>query len=158
VVTQEVYTGNGNTTPYALYTSTAYTYDGAGRVTSTTHNGNDRTTVATTYDSLGRAVRMTDPDTTTGTSAGVWRYGYDLNGNLTYRDDPRPSQHVQFCYDALNRVTKKFVFSSDARETLNCATTTSGLTVTYTYDTPPSSSAADPAYPGFPVGRLGSVT
>ncbi len=104
-----------------------------GRLWSTTQNGNNATTISITYDSLGRKVQMTDPDTGPAGSAGTWRYGYDLVGNLIHQDDPSAFQHVQFYYDALNRVTKKYYLATDSYQSVDCTTPTAG-DIRYTYD------------------------
>jgi RHS repeat-associated protein len=70
------------------------------------------------YDSLGRKIQMTDLD------SGTWRYGYDGAGNLIWQDDPKSgaeAQHVQFCYDALNRPLRRCPWSDDAAGTHSCS-------------------------------------
>ncbi|PIP19740.1 MAG: hypothetical protein COX41_01260, partial [Candidatus Omnitrophica bacterium CG23_combo_of_CG06-09_8_20_14_all_41_10] len=54
------------------------------------------------YDSLGRKLKMDDPD------MGVWTYEYDKAGNLTKQTDAK-GQVLEFEYDNLNRLTRKFV-------------------------------------------------
>ena len=123
---------------------TAYAFDSLGHL-QTTQQGdpaglNAATRVAHQYDSLGRKLIMEDPD------SGRWRYGYDRIGNLVYQDDPKPSQHVEFCYDAGGRVRRKHtVTAGDAYQSIDCA---APGTVNYTYD--------DPAVP-YGVGRLTRV-
>ncbi|MBI3785097.1 MAG: VCBS repeat-containing protein [Deltaproteobacteria bacterium] len=119
VVEQSIYRGP------RLASRTAFLYDGLGRLLVTkqgraSSRAADNTAVVTTYDSLGRKIRVVDPDSGTQ-AAGVWTYGYDLAGNLLYQDDPKgdgdtpPSpQHVQYSYDALNRVIRKAVVGSDS--------------------------------------------
>ncbi|MDR2943966.1 MAG: FG-GAP-like repeat-containing protein [Methanosarcinales archaeon] len=51
------------------------------------------------YDSLGRQIRLDDPD------LGVWTYEYDLNGNLIKQNDSRGIE-TRYEYDALNRLEK----------------------------------------------------
>jgi YD repeat-containing protein len=87
------------------YASTRYTYDGLGRLLTAKQNGTLIST--TTYDSLGRKIAMADVD------SGIWSYGYDANGNLIYQDDPLPEQHIQFCYDELNRPTRRCMVDVD---------------------------------------------
>lgn len=95
---------------------TAFTYDGLGRLkTSTQWDGsiwNASTTATYMYDSLGRKLTHDDPD------SGLWRYAYDLAGNLIVQDDPNgsgasaatsPPQHLQLCYDVIGRMTRKFI-------------------------------------------------
>jgi RHS repeat-associated protein len=110
-------------------TGTKYTYDGNGRVTKVVQQtalGSPAlaTTVTTTYDSLGRKIRVVDPD------SGTWRYGYDLIGNLIYQDDPKSGQHLQYCYDKLSRVTKKRNLSSSGFDVNACS---GAAEVVYTY-------------------------
>ena len=112
-----------------------YSYDGAGRVVSTMQWDGSRyapaTKIQTSYDSLGRRVAMADPD------SGTWKYGYDLAGNLLYEEDPNPGQHVQFCYDAGDRVTRKYVFRDrDFNDTGFACNGTEPPAVTYAYDPP----------------------
>ncbi len=94
-----------------LNTRTAYTYDGLGRLLTTEQGDattwNQATMIYTQYDSLGRKISLIDPD------SGYWTYGYDLVGNLIYQDDPKTDQHVEFCYDAGNRIKKKQYFITD---------------------------------------------
>lgn len=102
----------------ALETKTRYTYDGLGRLLTTEQwDGTwiPATKITLAYDSLGRKISMTDPDTGTPTQSapGQWRYYYDPLGNLRVQEDPKANQHLQFCYDAINRVTRKYVFEAD---------------------------------------------
>jgi RHS repeat-associated protein len=114
-----------------LAAKSRYTYDNLGRLlTSEQWNGADwdaRTRIVHEYDSLGRRVSLDDPD------SGLWQYGYDPVGNLRWQDDPQPDQHLQFCYDHLDRVARKYVFSNVdfPQAFLSCAF---GATVEYTYD------------------------
>ncbi|MFN8575151.1 MAG: toxin TcdB middle/N-terminal domain-containing protein, partial [Gemmatimonadaceae bacterium] len=125
----------------ALYTYTTYEYDSAGRLYRTTQNDNSNTRITIAYDSLGRKLQMTDPD------SGTWQYAYDAVGNLVYQEDPKASQHVQFCYDGVNRLTKKFYFGNDTWQPNICGTTAA---ITYSYDTTSDGVC--------PLGRLGSVS
>jgi len=52
------------------------------------------------YDSLGRKLKMIDPD------MGTWAYEYDLVGNLKKQTDAK-GQVLEFSYDVLNRLTAK---------------------------------------------------
>jgi RHS repeat-associated protein len=126
VVERDVYNGDGGRTPYTVYSNVTSQYDGAGRLTRTTQNGNANTSIAITYDSLGRKLQMTDPD------SGTWRYGYDPVGNLLYQDDPKTGQHLEFCYDALNRVTDKFYRTGDSHGPPPCGSRRGD--VAYAYD------------------------
>jgi len=120
VVSKAVYYGTST-----LYTYTTNYYDGAGRVRLTQQNGNSNTNIRVWYDSLGRKIQMYDPD------SAYWYYAYDFSGNLSYQNDPNANQHVQFCYDGINRVTKKFYYTNDAWQTVNCTTDAAALTYTY---------------------------
>jgi RHS repeat-associated protein len=102
VLREEVWTGGP--TAYSL---AEYTYDGAGRVLTRKQNGNAATTITHTYDLLGRKTQTVDPD------SGTWKYFYDKVGNLIVQEDPKADQHLQYCYDALNRVTLDCPFNSD---------------------------------------------
>ena len=51
-----------------------------------------------TYDSLGRKLRMDDPD------MGRWTYAYDAVDNLTSQTDDRVVM-TSFAYDQANRLT-----------------------------------------------------
>src|SRR6185295_19772988 len=52
-----------------------------------------------------------------------------------WQDDPKPGQHVQFCYDAVDRLTKKYVFTNvDFPQAF--ATCGFDATVEYEYDSP----------------------
>lgn len=130
----------------ALAAKTRYTYDALGRLlTSEQWNGSAwdvRTKITHTYDSLGRRLSLEDPD------SGRWTYGYDFEGNLRWQDDPEPSQHVQLCYDALNRVRRKYVYTS-ADFSPAYLTCTLPPTVEYVYD--------DTANP-YGIGRLAAVS
>ncbi|MBI4517047.1 MAG: hypothetical protein HY699_14665 [Deltaproteobacteria bacterium] len=96
-----------------LKARTATTYDALDRVTGTTSytnaadSGSNATTVTFSYDSLGRRTQLTDPD------SGTWTYRYDDAGNLLFQDDPKTGQHLEFCYDALNRLQCKYGRSDD---------------------------------------------
>jgi RHS repeat-associated protein len=115
-----------------LLARTAYTFDSRGHLHITQQGDaaglNAATKVVHEYDSLGRKTGLEDPD------SGRWRYGYDRIGNLVYQDDPKPGQHVEFCYDAGGRVLRKrSIATGDAYEAVGCE---APGTVTYTYDDP----------------------
>jgi RHS repeat-associated protein len=129
----------------SLAAKTRYTYDPLGRLIRSVQWNDGSWSAATeighTYDSLGRRVALDDPD------SGRWTYGYDAAGNLRWQDDPKPGQHVQFCYDAIDRVTKRYVFTNaDFPQALT--TCAFGATVEYEYD-----SATDP----YGIGQLSVV-
>lgn len=108
-----------------------YVVDGMGRVLETTLDDDPATTVVETYDTLGRLLARDDPD------SGLWRYGYDRNGNRVYLDDPKSNQHVQSCYDALDRVEMRCTYAaSDDYDPLACSTQCAGgiAESIYTYD------------------------
>lgn len=93
-----------------LVTRTTNDYDGLGRVKRIITTDVPRDVSAVTsfdYDSFGRRTQMTDAD------SAVWQYGYDEAGNLVYQNDPKGGQHVAFCYDALNRVSRKAYLLGD---------------------------------------------
>ncbi len=130
-----------------------FAYDGLGRLLSTTQGTmprawNAATTVTMEYDSLGRKIRLTDPD------SGLWQYGYDLAGNLIFQDDPQVGRHTESCFDALKRPTQRFYVVTDSF-TGRCATQLPG-DVSYRYD-----SYADGFYDfsdgNTALGRLTSV-
>lgn len=106
------------------YSRTDTTYDGAGRVKTTTLNGLSSTTVTHTYDWLGRKLSTDDPD------SGMWTYRYDAAGNLIFQDDPKSDQHVELCYDAINRPARKYYFADDDPD-LSCA---GAPDIAYDYD------------------------
>lgn len=80
-----------------IYTTT-YEYDTPGNLTKTTDNQGNITQIW--YDSLGRKVKINDPD------MGVWLYEYDSVGNLTKQTDTK-GQILTFTYDSLNRLVNK---------------------------------------------------
>jgi RHS repeat-associated protein len=80
-----------------IYTTT-YEYDALGNLIKVTDNQNNSTHIW--YDSLGRKLKMDDPD------MGIWTYEYDVAGNLIKQTDAK-AQVLEFEYDTLNRLTKK---------------------------------------------------
>ena len=135
---------------YTFKTRTVYGYDALGRLTSTTQGSgettlNVNTTATTVYDTLGRRIQFVDPD------SGTWRYGYDAVGNLLYQDDPKANQHVQFCYDALNRVSLECPRAGDYQSSGSiqsaCGLPCSSDEVRYTYGTSSSPTS-------YALGRL----
>jgi RHS repeat-associated protein len=129
-----------------LLTRTRHTYDDLGRllITEQGHASgwNSATQIHIDYDSLGRKIFMHDPD------SGDWFYGYDAVGNLLYQEDPQPGQHVQFCYDRLNRPTRECRIRQDFAVAAGCVAPCDEE-VRYTYD--------DPSVPNA-TGRLTAVT
>ncbi|MFA4842752.1 MAG: RHS repeat-associated core domain-containing protein, partial [Candidatus Omnitrophota bacterium] len=83
------------------------------------------------YDSLGRKLKMLDPD------MGEWSYEYDLLGNLIRQTDAK-GQVLEFEYDALNRLVKKSTVHSPQSTVL----------ATYIYDDPAKENC---------IGRLSKV-
>lgn len=137
VVREEVYDGG------AVYSSTASVYDGLGRLVAVHQNDHALPIKSFDYDSLGRRVAVDDRD------SGLWRYGYDRAGNLLYRDDPKPNQHVQYCYDPVGRPLRTCGLPEDYQTTYPCASQCSDDESRYTYD--------DEAVP-FARGRLTEVS
>ncbi|MFN8627352.1 MAG: hypothetical protein U0587_15380 [Candidatus Binatia bacterium] len=131
--------------PSTRKAGTQYTYDGVGRLTRTRlWDGSiwqPTTDITVTYDALGRKIKMWDPD------SGWWKYGYDKVGNLIHQEDPKTNQHVQFCYDAINRVTKKQYFTTDSYAAGWCSQTVAQQI----------SSFYDAAAVAYSVGRLTTV-
>ncbi|MFA6350582.1 MAG: toxin TcdB middle/N-terminal domain-containing protein, partial [Candidatus Omnitrophota bacterium] len=77
---------------------TRYEYDSSGNLVKITDNQANITQIW--YDSLGRKIKMDDPD------MGVWLYEYDKTGNLIKQTDAK-KQVLEFTYDSLNRLTAK---------------------------------------------------
>ncbi len=116
---------------------TLYSYDALGNLLRVDQKGtapNDSTQWRTrtfTYDSLSRLLTATNPE------SGAIHYTYDGDGNLLMKTSPAPNQTgtatqpVSYCYDELNRVTKRdyqsHVFSPPA-----CPIT--APVITYAYD------------------------
>jgi RHS repeat-associated protein len=105
MVARRSYLGNVQT-PYA---TEERTYNLAGLVTRVRQNATPATDVVLAYDALGRRTTLTDPD------SGTWRFAYDRNGNVVYRDDPVAGQHLEFRYDALNRLVRRTLHAADAQ-------------------------------------------
>ena len=147
VVTRMQHDGVGSNARFLA--GVQFGYDEEGKLLTTTQADdtgawNSHTTVTTTYDTLGRKILVKDQDSKTTTTN--WQAGYDLAGNLVYQNDPTKNQHLEYCYDALNRVTKKFIVTvGDSYTAKSC---TAAADVSYTYN--------DGQTIG--LGRLASVT
>lgn len=96
------FTGGGPASPAGGVYHTNYKYDLQGNLSKVTDAKGNITQVW--YDSLGRKLKMDDPD------MGVWTYEYDKLGNLIKQTDAK-EQTLQFEYDDLNRLTKKYAGS-----------------------------------------------
>ncbi len=77
---------------------TAYEYDIQNNLTKLTDSKGNVSQIW--YDSIGRKLKMSDPD------MGIWTYEYDTLGNLTKQTDAK-NQVLEFTYDSLNRLTTK---------------------------------------------------
>ncbi|MGB9716478.1 MAG: RHS repeat domain-containing protein, partial [Thermodesulfovibrionales bacterium] len=114
--------------------TTKYTYNAAGDlITVKDHKLNTTTMI---YDTLGRKIKMEDPD------MGRWLYCYDPNGNLLRQMDAK-GQIIMFEYDELNRVLTKRYYKANNPSLITennlCITTdyktlATEFPVTYTYD------------------------
>jgi RHS repeat-associated protein len=129
--------------------SFTYWYDGLGRLISTRTSGNNSTIVSQDYDMLGRVIARFDPD------SGDWYYGYDRAGNLVFQNDPKTEQHLQMCYDALDRLTRRCTFATEDENAAYvpgaCSNACAGGSVDSAY-------SYDEASGGFSRGRLSSVS
>jgi RHS repeat-associated protein len=100
-----------------VYSASESEYDGLGRMTASYLNcagspnmgcgANDLPIKTMRYDTLGRRIETWDRN------SGIWQYGYDNVGNLRWQDDPKENQHMEFCYDVLDRPTLKCSFATD---------------------------------------------
>ncbi len=128
-------------------------YDGLDRLRSVQQASapgiwDERTRAQMVHDSLGRRIRIDDPD------SGSWRYGYDLSGNLVFVDDPAKGRHIRYCFDAAGRQTDKHYGEGDAY----IADCSSGGDVAYTYDFYDTASGFGDGYDWrTAVGRLTQV-
>ncbi len=113
-----------------LYSSTTMVYDGMGRLASTYLNDSAEPLKSYTYDSMGRRIEVFDRD------SGQWRFGYDHAGNLVYRDDPKPDQHVQICYDDADRPLRRCGLAEDFQTLYPCNLSCSADQTSYAYDDP----------------------
>lgn len=94
---------------------TTYEYDIQNNLTKLTDSKGNITQIF--YDSIGRKLKMIDPD------MGTWAYEYDILGNLVRQTDAK-NQIITFSYDELNRLSKKM--KDDGRGSIE--------DVNYTYD------------------------
>jgi YD repeat-containing protein len=99
-----------NGTSQAPSMETDYAYDGLDDLTSVVQNGSNSNNARNrtfSYDSLGRLVSATNPE------SGNITYTYDLNSNLSSKVAPKPGQAgtalvtTSYSYDALNRLYLK---------------------------------------------------
>jgi RHS repeat-associated protein len=90
--------------------ATSYRYDALDRVVAVDDASGSRLQTRIGYDHGGRRTFVEDPD------LGIWRYGYDVRGNLTRTIDPRGHQVMQ-AYDAEDRLAGRAV----GAETLSAA-------------------------------------
>jgi YD repeat-containing protein len=99
--------------PAGLNYTTTYAYDEMDNLITVSQGAQQRSFA---YDSLGRLICASNPEnraasapsclTTPLPTAGLLRYEYDGNGNLTRRTDAR-GVVAQYAYDNLNRMTLK---------------------------------------------------
>ncbi len=85
------------TTSIAHGFKTTYDYDTLNNLTTVNQGSQTRTF---TYSSLSRLLAATNPE------SGTISYQYDLNGNLTQKDDAR-GVRTNYVHDVLNRVTNR---------------------------------------------------
>ena len=137
VVREETFDAN------SLYSSKQMDYDGMGRLTAIYENDHTQPTKAFIYDTMGRRIITVDRD------SGTWVTGYDHADNLIYRDDPKPNQHIQYCYDEANRPLRTCALPEDFRTVYSCHQSCTASDSRYTYD--------DPSIP-FSIGRLTEVS
>ena len=127
-----------NTSGYNFETD--YQYDSLGNLICVVQKGTDTSAFTNcgsapstwrprlfTYDSLSRLLTASNPE------SGTISYTYDGNGNLTQKTSPKPDQSnpatttkINYCYEALNRVTSK------AYNTTACPPASAAAT--YSYD------------------------
>lgn len=99
--------------------NTYYTWNGLKKLTNITDAlGNVRNF---SYDGLGRVLSAEDLHALMAWAFGTWYYGYDNNGNIISRIDPK-NQTVTYQYDDASRV-----ISEDSDSTVD-------IDVTYAYD------------------------
>jgi RHS repeat-associated protein len=82
-----------------VLTGARYVYDVLGQILDVIDNAGN--TVRSSYDLMGRRVRLESPD------AGIVEYSYDEAGNLSRKVDSerrRRGESIQYTYDGLNRL------------------------------------------------------
>jgi RHS repeat-associated protein len=133
-ISRKLYAGAAS--PGNLKLQYTYAYDGLDRALTTTVGS---ATVTRSYDSLGRMTALDDPD------SGLWSWGYDPSGNPVFQNDPKPGQHLEACYDKLNRVTVECSYADDVVHGNACNLCAGGaqgdgtLLAAYAYDSTSSS-------------------
>jgi RHS repeat-associated protein len=137
VVREEIYDGS------IPYSSSSSVFDGMGRLIELYQNDASMPLKTVSYDTMGRKVALVDRD------SGTWSYGYDAAGNLVYQDDPKASQHVQYCYDLINRPLRRCGLPQDFVTLYSCEQLCASDESHYTYD--------DEAV-AFAIGRLTRVS
>ncbi len=142
-----VFEPNGTSTLPSMETD--YTYDALGNLQSIIQNGvsgidTPRTARTFNYDGLSRLLCASNPENssascpTTATSTytpGTTGYTYDANGNLKVKTLPglngsSSAQLMEYCYDALNRMTYRYAYSG----AITCTTPYSIDESAYAYD------------------------
>jgi len=124
-------------------------YDARDRVVAESFGGLASTRIVRSFDLLGRATSTADP------YAGRWTVLHDEAGNEVFRDDPKPNESIQSCYDGLDRVVLECVRASDAPDPGLCAAASPQCAIAYRYrydEATPVLSTAN-----FGLGRLTSV-
>lgn len=110
-----------------LDTQTINEYDGLDRMTSTKLAADEDSKVTFGYDSFDRRIQLIERN------SGTWVYGYDAAGNLIFQNDPNGNQHLEWCFDQLNRPAAKRAFTSDAFSDNSCGSA-GELRTSYSYD------------------------
>jgi RHS repeat-associated protein len=114
-------TVSGSTLTGGAGPQTLYTYDALNnpltiQQTGGTTNTSNWRTRSFKYDSLGRLVSSTNPESNTAPSTGgttATTYVYDANGNVEQKTTPAQNQQstatvtLTYCYDSLNRLIGK---------------------------------------------------
>src|SRR5205085_10700050 len=109
--------------PAGLNFETAYQYSTLGNLTRVDQKGgsansSDWRTRTFTYDTLSRLLTAVNPE------SGTIAYAYDADSNVTTKDSPQPNsaagsglhEYIDYCYDELHRLTKKYYRTSGARD------------------------------------------
>ncbi|MBK6723642.1 MAG: RHS repeat protein [Acidobacteria bacterium] len=126
-----------------LNVNTDYTYDVLNNLLTVSQGSQTRTF---SYDNLSRLTQAVNPE------SGTVSYGYDPNGNLTSKVDPRTTSGsnwtTSYAYDDLNRITSR-TYSNDGGVT---------APVYFYYDSQSLPSGAPSYTRGSSIGRLVAVT